>query len=127
MHWLSWDKLTQPKLLCGSTGFRDFWVYNQELLARQAWQLLQFPDSLCARLLKAKYYPIGHLLDTYFIQDVSASWLGVIHGLEILKKGTIWRIGSGSMVKIWCDNWVRYAYNLKISGMKERCRLKWLS
>jgi hypothetical protein len=108
-------------------GFYDFRVYNQALLAHQAWWLLQFPDSLCAHLLKAKYYPAGHLLDTTFIKDVSASWHGVIHGLEILKKGTIWRIGSGSMVKIWRDNWVPRADNLKILGMKERCRLKWLS
>jgi hypothetical protein len=126
MHWLSWDKLTQPKL-CGGMGFRDFRVYNQALLARQAWRLIHFPDSLCARLLKAKYFPAGHLLDTAFIQDVSASWQGVIHGLELLKKGAIWRIGSGSVVKIWRDNWVPCADSLKVSGMKERCRLKWVS
>jgi hypothetical protein len=108
-------------------GFRDFRVYNQALLAHQAWRLIHFPDSLCARLLKAKYFPAGHLLDTAFIQDVSASWQGVIHGLELLKKGAIWRIGSGSMVKIWRDNWVPRADSLKVSGMKERCRLKWVS
>jgi hypothetical protein len=72
MHWLSWDKLTRPKL-CGGMGFRDFRIYNQALLARQAWRLLQFPDSLCARLLKAKYYPAGHLLDTAF--DTSQTYL----------------------------------------------------
>jgi ribonuclease HI len=126
MHWLSWDKLTQPKL-SGGMGFRDFKVYNQALLARQAWRLLQFPDSPCARLLKAKYYPAGHLLDTAFIQDVSSAWKGVMHGLELLKQGAIWRIGSGSMVKIWRDNWLPRADNLKLSGMKERCRLKWVS
>jgi hypothetical protein len=126
MHWVSWDKLTQPKL-SGGMGFRDFRVYNQALLACQAWRLIHFPDSLCARLLKDKYYPAGHLLDTAFIQDVSASWQGVIHGLELLKKGSIWRIGSGSMVKIWRDNWVPRADSLKVSGMKERCRLKWVS
>nr|XP_051205578.1 uncharacterized protein LOC127319648 [Lolium perenne] len=126
MHWLSWDKLTQPKLN-GGMGFRDFRVYNQALLARQAWRLLQFPDSPCARLLKAKYYPSGHLLDTAFIQDVSATWKGVMHGLELLKQGAIWRVGSGSMVKIWRDNWLPRADNLKLSGMKERCRLKWVS
>ncbi|XP_051201978.1 uncharacterized mitochondrial protein AtMg00310-like [Lolium perenne] len=103
MHWLSWDKLTQPKA-CGGMGFRDFRVYNQALLARQAWRLIQYPDSPSARLLKAKYYPVGHLLDTAFIQDVSATWRGVMHGLDLLKQGAIWRIGSGSMVKIWRDN-----------------------
>jgi ribonuclease HI len=126
MHWLSWDKLTQPKL-CGGMGFRDFRVYNQALLARQSWRLLQFPDSPCARLLKAKYYPSGHLLDTAFIQDVSATWKGVMHGLELLKQGAIWRIGSGSMVKIWRDNWLPRAGHMKLTGMKQRCRLKWVS
>ncbi|KAK1642877.1 hypothetical protein QYE76_060682 [Lolium multiflorum] len=126
MHWLSWDKLMQPKLN-GGMGFRDFRVYNQALLARQSWRLLQFPDSPCARLLKEKYYPSGHLLDTAFIQDVSATWKGVMHGLELLKQGAIWRIGSGAMVKIWRDNWLPRADNMKLSGMRGRCRLKWVS
>jgi hypothetical protein len=38
-------------------SFCDMKYFNQALLARQAWRLIQFPDSLCARLLKAKYYP----------------------------------------------------------------------
>lgn len=88
MHWLAWDKVTQPKS-SGGMGFRDFKIFNQALLARQAWRVLQFPDSLCARLLKAKYFPNGHLLDTAFIQSVSATWQGVIHGLELVKKGAI--------------------------------------
>jgi hypothetical protein len=99
MHWLPWDKLTQPKLN-GGMGFRDFRVYNQALLVRHSWRLLQFPDSPCAWLLKAKYYPSGHLLDIAFIKEVSVTWKGVMHGLELLKQGAIWRIGSGSMVKI---------------------------
>jgi hypothetical protein len=68
MHWLAWDKLVRPKSH-GGVGFRDLRVFNQALLARQAWRLLKFPDSLCARLLKAKYYPSGDLLDTAFIQQ----------------------------------------------------------
>jgi hypothetical protein len=108
-------------------GFRDFRVYNQALLARQVWQLIQYPNSPCAWLLKAKYYPVGHLLDTAFIQDVSATWNGVMHVLDLLKQGAIWRIGSGSMVKIRRDNWLPRSDNLKLSGMKERCRLKWVA
>jgi hypothetical protein len=49
-------------------------------------------------LLKAKYYPSGDLLDTAFIQQ-SQSWQGVLHGLELLKKGIYWMIGDGSKVK----------------------------
>jgi hypothetical protein len=70
IHWLAWDKLVRPKSH-GGVGFCDFQFFNQALLARQAWRLLKFPDSLCARLLKAKYYPSGDLLDTAFIQHQS--------------------------------------------------------
>jgi hypothetical protein len=44
--------------------FSDLEVFNKALLARQAWRLIQYPYSLCARLLKAKYYPSANLLDT---------------------------------------------------------------
>jgi len=41
----------------GGMGFKDLRLMNQALLARQAWRLVAFHDSLCARALKAKYYP----------------------------------------------------------------------
>jgi hypothetical protein len=50
--------------------------------------LIKYPESLCARLLKARYYPSGDLLDTAFIQNQSQTWQGIVHGLELLKKGT---------------------------------------
>jgi hypothetical protein len=58
VHWIAWDKLLAPKGK-GGMEFRDMRLFNKALLARQAWRLIQFPNSLCARLLKAKYYPIG--------------------------------------------------------------------
>jgi len=57
-HWISWDKFIRSKDR-GGLGFRDLQTFNQALLARQAWRLLVFPDSLCARLPKAKYFPNG--------------------------------------------------------------------
>jgi hypothetical protein len=50
-------------LLAGSgIGFRDLRLFNQALisLAKQGWRLIYYPDSSCARLLKAKYYPRGN-------------------------------------------------------------------
>jgi hypothetical protein len=99
MHWLSWDKMTRPKSQ-GGMGFRDLRIFNQALLARQAWRLIKFPDSLCAQLLKSRYYPSGDLLDTAFIQNQSQTWQGVLHGLELLKEGIVWRIGDGSKIKV---------------------------
>ena len=126
MHWIAWDRVTRPKSF-GGVGFRDLRVFNQAMLARQAWRLLKFPDSLCARVLRAKYYPAGNLLDTAFIKNASPSWQGVMHGLELLKEGAIWRIGNGNQVKIWRDNWLPRHGSLKSSGRRTNSREKWVS
>ena len=62
-HWIAWDKFTRSK---ARRGLGDFQIFNQALLAKQAWRLLAFPESLCARLMKAIYFPNGDLLDTAF-------------------------------------------------------------
>jgi hypothetical protein len=55
-HWLSWDKLSSNKA-AGGLGFHDLHIFNLAMLARQSWRLLKYPDSLCAKVLKAKYFP----------------------------------------------------------------------
>jgi hypothetical protein len=63
-------------------------------------ELIEFPDSLCTRVLKAKYYLNGDLVDTVFPGEASPIWKVIEHGLDLVKKGIIWRIGSGSRVNI---------------------------
>jgi hypothetical protein len=126
MHWMSWDKVTRPKSH-GGMGFRDMKIFNQALLARQAWKLIKDPESLCARVLRAKYYPNSNLLDTAFIQNTSPSWQGIMHGLDLLKRGAIWRIGDGTQVRIWRDNWIPRLGSLMVSRKRGNTRLRWVS
>jgi hypothetical protein len=51
----------------------------------------------------------------------------VEHGLELLKKGIIWRIGSGSKVNIWRDPWVNSEPSRRITMKKGRARFRWVS
>ncbi|KAG2574039.1 hypothetical protein PVAP13_7KG295601 [Panicum virgatum] len=97
------------------------------MLARQAWRLLIFPDSLCAKLLKAKYYPNSRLLDTAFPRNASNTWRAIEYGLALLKKGINWRVGNGKNIRIWRDNWVPRDYYLKPVTRRRRSRLKWVS
>jgi hypothetical protein len=44
VHWMAWERLVMPKCY-GGIGFRDLKLFNQALLARQAWCLIQYPES----------------------------------------------------------------------------------
>ena len=111
VHWASWETLTKPKER-GGMGFRDTSLFNQALLARQAWRLIQNPDSLAARLMKAVYNPRVNLIDTVFRKDASPAWHGIEHGLELLKEGVVWRVGEGKSIRTWRDNWIPRNYGL---------------
>jgi hypothetical protein len=50
----------------GGMGFCDLHTFNTGMLAKQCWRLMEELDSLCARVLRAKYYPDGNLLDAIF-------------------------------------------------------------
>ena len=111
----------------GGMGFRDMRAFNQALLAKQAWRLLEFPDSLCSRLLRAKYFPNGNLMDTVFTGNASAVWRGIEHGLELVKKGFIWRVGCGSQIRTWRDPWIPRGLSFRPVTPKRNCRLNRVS
>ncbi|KAL0313219.1 UNVERIFIED_CONTAM: putative mitochondrial protein [Sesamum radiatum] len=56
IHWLSWKNLCKDKHN-GGAGFCNLKAFNLTMLAKQAWRLLMFPDSLLSQIMKAKYYP----------------------------------------------------------------------
>jgi hypothetical protein len=106
MHWLSWETLTKPKNE-GGLGFRDLYGFNMAMLARQGWRMLTNPDSLCARVLKARYFPNTSMLEATASAGISYSWRSILKGISLLKEGLIWRIGDGrTTVNIWTDAWL---------------------
>jgi hypothetical protein len=80
----------------------------------EMYQLLCEPESLYARVLRAKYYPDGHLLNATLKSGSSFTWQSIPAGLDCFKKGCIWRVGDGSQINIWEDNWIPSSHNLKI-------------
>uniref|UniRef100_A0A453RJT8 Reverse transcriptase zinc-binding domain-containing protein n=1 Tax=Aegilops tauschii subsp. strangulata TaxID=200361 RepID=A0A453RJT8_AEGTS len=104
-HWISWQKLTKPKAH-GGLGFRDMHGFNISMLSRQIWRLIQCPDSLCAKVLQARYFPNGQILEAAPRDGISYSWRSLLHGLQLFREGYIWRIGDGSSVRIWTDQWI---------------------
>ncbi|XP_042958083.1 uncharacterized protein LOC122293615 [Carya illinoinensis] len=105
IQWVRWNQLSYSKE-AGGLGFRDFRSFNLALLAKQGWRILQNPSSLAAMVLKQKYFPKTSFLDATLGARPSFAWRGVCAGLEILREGLVWRVGSGHNINIWKDWWL---------------------
>lgn len=55
IRWLSWSNMNMSKA-SGGLGFRDLFGFNLALIEKQCWNLLSQPNSLVARVFKARYY-----------------------------------------------------------------------
>ncbi|XP_062213692.1 uncharacterized protein LOC133914648 [Phragmites australis] len=86
IHWQRWEKLTRPKCQ-GGIGFRDFTLFNQAMLGKQGWRLISRPESLCAKVLKGKYFPNGDFLSATRKKRSSETWRSILHGKDVLKRG----------------------------------------
>lgn len=65
-------KLIEPNMRDG-LDFYYFRLFNQAMLIMQAWRLQTNLDSLCAQVLREKYYPNGSLEDV-FSGNASLTW-----------------------------------------------------
>jgi hypothetical protein len=113
IHWLSKQQLAKAKSK-GGMGFRDLHNFNKALLARQAWRLLKYPNSLVSRFLKARYYPQQDFLDSAVKGNVSYTWRSICESKGVLKVGMRFRVGTGSAIKIWQDPWLVGSSSAKV-------------
>ncbi|XP_048493143.1 uncharacterized protein LOC125493698 [Beta vulgaris subsp. vulgaris] len=122
MHWKSWANLCNPKCL-GGMGFRDLSVFNEALLGRQAWRLIQCENSLLSQVIKAKYYPKCSFLEASLGFMGSYSWRSIWGAKALVKEGIVWRVGTGEKIKIWEDPWVhneesRFILGTRVQGLQ---------
>ncbi|XP_024196014.1 uncharacterized protein LOC112199199 [Rosa chinensis] len=105
IHWQSWDCMCIPKE-AGGLGFKHLHAHNLAMLAKQGWRLLSNPDSLVARVFKAIFHPWGSFLTIDMGDRPSYSWRNIMEARLVLHAGLFWRIGDGTSVKMWEDDWI---------------------
>ena len=71
----------------GGMGFRNMEVFNYTLLAKQGWRLMENPNSLVARVLKAKYFPNSSFLQAKLGSSPSFLWRSILEGKKLLQMG----------------------------------------
>jgi hypothetical protein len=97
--------LSSPKSL-GGMGLRDMNLQPKAMLGCQCWRLLTDPTSLCARVLKGRYYPHCDFWETPCLRSASYAWRSILHGRVLVQAGARWGVGNGSFIRIAHDNWI---------------------
>ena len=105
IHWVKWSELCKPKTQ-GGIGFKDLYLFNDVLLAKQTWRLLHDKSSLFYRVFKAKYFPDTSVMEAKILANSSYAWKSIMKGRNVIKQCAKWRIGLGRAIHIWGENWL---------------------
>ncbi|KAL4271357.1 hypothetical protein GQ457_13G012300 [Hibiscus cannabinus] len=101
---VAWNKVYRPKLL-GGIGLRDLHLFNLAMLAKQIWRLLTCKNSLCFKVISAKYFLGGNILEARRGDKPSFIWSGLYKMKEEFSQGFWWRPGMHSEIKMFKDCW----------------------
>jgi hypothetical protein len=115
IHWMSWSKLSWSKTQ-GGLSFRDLACFNKALLAKQVWRLWKNPKSLITRIVKAKYYPEGTVLEAALGKKPSFAWRSIQGSIELVREGLVWRVGNGQNIRIWKDRWLPFPNTFRVQS-----------
>ncbi|KAL6203064.1 hypothetical protein ACLB2K_026768 [Fragaria x ananassa] len=79
LHWKAWDSLCRSKLE-GGIGFKDHHTYNKALLTKHCWKLINRPNSLWGKVMKARYFPNSNFLNAKKGSQPSWVWNNLLAG-----------------------------------------------
>ncbi|KAA3482314.1 reverse transcriptase [Gossypium australe] len=94
IHWSGWNKLYLSKF-DGGLGFKNLFLFNKALLAKQVWRVLTQPQCLLARVLKARYFPFTDILAAKIGSYPSFTWRSICSARDLIEDGMLWSIGKG--------------------------------
>ena len=85
-------------------GFSMIHEFNMALLEKQLWRLVQYPDSLVARVLRGRYYLMSSPLRMSSTSSPSYVWNSISAARKLLLLGIRQKIHYGYEVKFWEDS-----------------------
>ncbi|XP_026407200.1 uncharacterized protein LOC113302475 [Papaver somniferum] len=91
----------------GGMGFLNLKIFNNAMLAKVTWRLVNFPDFMLAQVMKHKYYSDHSLLNSEIRCPATASWgwKNIYKEMSKIRNNSVWVVGNGKMIRIWEDLW----------------------
>ena len=137
IHWVKWDRLCEAKEV-GGMGFKEIEKFNNALLAKQVWRMINNPESLCHRVFKARFFPDCSILEARDSIVGSYAWKSILCAGDVIQRGMVWRVGMGERVRIKEDRWLpektnglvisllsQVAAETKVSSLIDQDQARW--
>uniref|UniRef100_A0A803PV05 Reverse transcriptase domain-containing protein n=1 Tax=Cannabis sativa TaxID=3483 RepID=A0A803PV05_CANSA len=105
LHLRAWDKLCLPKSL-GGLGFQKTKEMNIAFLAKWGWKILNGCQSLCCKILEAKYLKGKDFLSCNYKDSDSLFWKNIVKANTIMRKWACKVVANGRDICIWRDPWI---------------------
>ena len=84
VHWVKWERLCEDKGK-GGMGFKDIEKFNDSLLAKQVWWMINNLESLCHRVFKARFFPDCSIMDAKESTTGSYAWKSILSARDGLE------------------------------------------
>ncbi|KAJ4775464.1 RNA-directed DNA polymerase (reverse transcriptase)-related family protein [Rhynchospora pubera] len=105
---ISWKKLQIP-LDKGGLGIKDLELFNQALMLKWVWLLVDNRKSVWKEIIKDKYYTNKGFWGTINVRGSSLFWKNIQQLKHHFKDHIYWKIGNGETVNLrgepWFYNW----------------------
>ena len=88
-------------------SFKNLGTFNLAMLGKQGWRILTQPNTLNARIYKARYFPQCNFLESELGHNPSFVWRSLCKSKFILKAGSRWKIGDGRSISVWNNYWMK--------------------
>ena len=85
VHWVKWERFCEAKEV-GGIGFKEIEKFNQALLAKQVWRMINNPDSLCHKVFKARFFPNWSILEAPEVNGGSYAWKSICNVRDVVKR-----------------------------------------
>ena len=78
---MKWERLCEAKEVEG-LGFKEIEKFNEALLAKQVWRMINNPNSLCHRVFKVWFFPEYSILKAKDSPTGSYAWkVSLVQGM----------------------------------------------
>lgn len=85
--WTAWERMARHKH-AGGLGFKCLRDVNLSMLDKQCWRLITNPESLVARLYKAKYYADTEFMEARLGSSPSFIWRSILEAKKVISTGS---------------------------------------